>query len=119
MIGQAYLFTIRTPPGSVRIVSRAAAPQVLGLTRDPRCLGVALRRVSVRWGDELFVTEADDPRFNEGFHDFEPESWCRWTCGDAALPAELLEGGPGPLQITLTLGGVTRYPVEACGSRAA
>ncbi|WP_158932809.1 Hint domain-containing protein [Acidisphaera sp. S103] len=117
--GQAYLFTLRTLPGSVRIVSRAAVPQVLGFARDPRCLGVALRRVSVGWGAELLVTEADDPRFNEGFHDFEPENWCRWTCGDAALPAALLEGWPGPLQITLTLGGVTRYPVGVCGSRAA
>ena len=37
-------------PETVRIVSRGGAPQELGVARDPRVLGVALWRITLRQG---------------------------------------------------------------------
>ena len=41
----AFVFRLPKRPAAVRIVSRAAVPAELGMARDPRCLGVALRSV--------------------------------------------------------------------------
>jgi hypothetical protein len=38
-----HVFRLSVPPANVRIVSRSGMPQELGVARDPRCLGVALR----------------------------------------------------------------------------
>src|SRR4029077_18504954 len=45
-----YEFRLAARPTAVRIVSRAGAPQELGLSRDPRPLGVALRQIVVTQG---------------------------------------------------------------------
>ena len=45
-----YVFHLPAAPSDMRIGSRAAAPAELGLARDPRVLGVALRRLVVRKG---------------------------------------------------------------------
>ena len=59
----------------------------LGLARDPRSLGVALRRVTVRQGTRFVVLKADDARFADGFHSHEPTAALRWTNGYAAPAA--------------------------------
>jgi hypothetical protein len=41
------VFRLAARPATVRIVSRAGAPQDFGLARDPRSLGVALRQIMV------------------------------------------------------------------------
>jgi hypothetical protein len=41
------VFRLCARPRSVRICSRSAAPQELGLSRDPRSLGVAVRRLAL------------------------------------------------------------------------
>jgi hypothetical protein len=46
----AFVFALPTRPDAVRIASRAAVPQELGVARDPRSLRVALRRVVVQQG---------------------------------------------------------------------
>jgi hypothetical protein len=46
---------------SVVIASRDAAPGELGLARDPRPLGVALRHIAVRRGTQFDVLKANDP----------------------------------------------------------
>ena len=46
----AFVFALPTRPDEVRIASRAAVPQELGVARDPRSLRVALRRVVVQQG---------------------------------------------------------------------
>ena len=86
-----FRFRLPRTSGDVRIVSRSAAPQELGLSRDPRALGVAIERIVLwRFGWQPFALEADDPGLTDGFHGFEPlESW-RWTDGDAGLPPSLL-----------------------------
>jgi hypothetical protein len=111
--GGTHVFRLAGPPDTARIISRTATPQELGLARDPRCLGVALRRISVRRGTQLRVIEADDAILDEGFHAFEPDNGFRWTDGDATLPAGIFDGFTGPLVIELTVADTTHYLEEA------
>ena len=59
----------------------------------------------------VVALQASDERLGQGFHAYEPDNGWRWTNGDAMLPAALLEGFDGPTQLTLLLGGETRYPM--------
>jgi T5SS/PEP-CTERM-associated repeat protein len=117
--GVAYVFEVATRPVTLRIVSRAAVPAELGLARDPRVLGVALRRLVVRRGTRFKVTEANDDRLVEGFHAFEADNGFRWTDGDAVIPTELFDGFAGPLELVLHIGGTTRYHSDHPVRRAA
>jgi hypothetical protein len=93
----------------VRLMSRAAVPQELGLARDARLLGVALRRVVVRLGTRFRVVRAGDPLLAEGFHAFEPGTGLRWTDGDAMLPAAMFTGFDGACEVVVHLGGTATY----------
>jgi hypothetical protein len=107
--GDVYVFDLPATPASTRVMSHAAAPQELGLARDPRCLGVALRRIVVRAGSRFRVIEAKDGLLRQGFHAFEPANGLRWTDGDALLPAEIFDGFAGPKELVLHLAGTTPY----------
>jgi hypothetical protein len=102
-------FRLACWPQNVRIASRAAAPDQLGLARDPRELGVALRRIVLTQGRKLNRIDAEDERLRDGFYQFEPAEKIRWTTGDAALSAELFEGFDEPLQIELTVAHTAQY----------
>ena len=102
-------FRLARQPRCVRIVSRAAAPDQLGLARDPRELGVALRQIALMDGQNLLVVAAEDERLTEGFHPFEPNDAIRWTSGDAPLPVPLFDGFDGPLRIELTVVHTAQY----------
>jgi len=104
-----YIFPLWTRPDAVRIVSRSAAQQELGLARDPRVLGVAVRQILLFRGPQLRVMDAWDSQLAHGFHDFEPDNGFRWTDGDALLPPELFEGFDGPTELVLNVGATTRY----------
>ena len=114
-----HVFRLSGPARSVRIVSRSGAPDVLGVARDPRQLGVALRKVVLWQGWRLTVMEASDPALGRGFHEFEPAEGLRWTDGDAILPASLFEGFNGPLLLELHVAMTTRYPVDRATRTAA
>ena len=103
-------FRIDVVPHSIRIVSRSGAPDQLGLARDPRELGVALRQIIVRQGAAETSIAAEDPRLSEGFHGFEVDGGWRWTDGNAALPASVWPAA-GPIrEIELVVAGTTQYP---------
>jgi hypothetical protein len=104
-----YVFRLTAKPATVRIVSRASSPQELGLARDPRSLGVAVRRIIVTHSRKVRTIEAEDPALALGFHGFEEDNAIRWTNGDAAIPAALFDGFTGHLELALCLGGTTRY----------
>jgi hypothetical protein len=114
---RAYVFRLPACPDSLRIVSRDAVPAELGLARDSRSLGVALRRIVACQGSQFVFIEAADPQLVKGFHAFEPLpgsrpescSGHRWTNGDAALPVAAFTGFTGPFQLVLHLGGRTQY----------
>jgi hypothetical protein len=103
------IFTLPEAHRAVRIVSRSAVPAELGLARDPRELGVALRRLVLRQGTWFRVIDLADAALASGFYDYEPADCVRWTNGDAALPPALLAGPAGPVELVLHLGGSTRY----------
>jgi Hint domain len=117
--GMLHIFRLKDRPETVRIVSRIGTPQELGLARDARSLGVALRQIVVRQAIRVRTIEADDPSLAEGFHGFEPDDAIRWTNGDAAVPPELFDGFAGALELTLRLGCTTSYIAEGDAQRAA
>ncbi len=83
----------------------------LGAARDPRMLGVALRRIEIRCGSRLRIMEAADLAFAGGFHAFEPAGRLRWTDGDAGLPAGLFEGFDSLVELVLDVSETSRYPL--------
>ena len=111
LAGGGRTFRLPARAANVRIVSRSGAPEELGLSRDPRVLGVAIRQIVAWRGRFPTVTEAGDPLLRDGFHGYEPDNGFRWTNGDADLPASLFGGAAA---LDLYLQGDTLYPlVEA------
>ena len=68
---QVFRLPARARDGARRLA--AGAPQELGVARDPRVLGVALRRIMLRQGPRLRMIEAEDATLAEGFHGYEAE----------------------------------------------
>ena len=114
--GPAHVFRLASVPRSVRLVSRAAAPQELGLARDPRVLGVAIRRVVATRGTRQLMLEAADASLTVGFHGPETEAdsgaGFRWTDGDALLPPALFAGFDGPFDLEVHLTATTSYVAD-------
>ncbi len=118
--GDRYVFRLPAAPRTIRIRSRSAVPQNIGVARDPRPLGVAVRQIILGGPHTpLRAARADDARLKEGFHAYEPQSGIRWTNGDAVMPATMLAHLAGPLLCTLELGATTRYLDESRTLRAA
>jgi hypothetical protein len=113
------VFSLPARPRSVRIRSRSASPQELGLARDPRLLGVAIRALELRRSGWGLSVPADDGRLTDGFHAFEPASGMRWTDGDGVVPSALFAGASLPTMLLVHLGGSTRYHLEGDRSQAA
>ena len=109
--GGTYRFRMAGPATAVCVVSRAGVPCEVGLARDPRALGVALRRILCWQGARLRVIEAADPALRDGFHLFEEANGFRWTDGDARLPEALFEGVGGAVELELHVGATARYPL--------
>lgn len=107
-----YAFRLQRRPRTVRLVSRAAAPQELGLARDPRVLGVAIRQLRLWQGRSLRVMEAADTGLAAGFHRFETAGGIRWTDGDAAVSMELFDGFDGAMDLHVVIGATARYHLE-------
>ena len=108
--GESVRFRLLGRPEHVHIASRTGSPCELGLARDPRELGVAVRRITIRNQAASVTIPADDSRLTTGFHDFEPQLDQRWTNGYAPIPAELFACfDAGPLDVEVTVGGTTQY----------
>jgi hypothetical protein len=106
--GGIYVFRLPRRPHSVRVISRAGSPDELGIARDPRLLGVALRQAVVWRGPQMRLIEASDPALGRGFHQFEKTNCLRWTDGDALLSARLFDGIDGACDVELHVGCTTR-----------
>ena len=105
------VFRLSGRPASVHIASREVVPAELGIARDPRPLGVALRRMAVRQGTKFEIVLANDVRLSDGFHAYEDAVNLRWTDGFAALPVDIFAQFSGAVEVVLTLAGTTRYPL--------
>jgi hypothetical protein len=106
----------RRAPEDRRIVSRSGVPAEPGLSRDPRCPGVALRRIMVWQGPSLHLTDAADPLLGAGFHAFEPDHDLRWTNGDAPVPSALFAAIS---ELELHVGCTTWCPLPTSAARRA
>jgi hypothetical protein len=111
LAGGVYQFELSSGVSQVRVVSRAGVQTELGLARDPRPLGVALRRIMLWRGAEVRVIEAADERLDDGFHSFEESNGFRWTNGDALLPGGLFDGLGGSFELELHVASTTHYPL--------
>ena len=100
-------FRLEMQPRQIRLRSRATVPQDLGLARDPRLLGVAVRRLAFSQALQYRTVEATE--LTDGYHGYEPADDIRWTDGDAAVPASLFSGMRGPGILTVYLGPTTQY----------
>jgi antigen 43 len=105
-----YVFRLPNIPRSVIVASRVGVPSELGIARDPRALGVAFFRLTIRQGAKFMLLDADDERLTAGFHEYEPEDRLRWTDGYAELPIEAFARFDEGAEVILHLGGATRYP---------
>jgi hypothetical protein len=114
-----YVFRLAAKPRVVRVRSRSAAPQELGVARDPRSLGVALGRIVLAQARRQRAIEADATSLIDGYHVFEPANRIRWTDGDAAIPRDLISGINGPSMLILHIGGATQYLAEGNVIKAA
>jgi hypothetical protein len=108
--GSVYVFRLPLRPKRVVIASREAVPAELGIARDPRSLGVALRQAAVRQGGKFTLFDAADERLTVGFHTYEADGHLRWTDGYAELPAEAFARFDKGAEVMLHLGGATQYP---------
>ena len=117
--GRVWVFCLERRPRKVLIVSREVVPSEMGLARDPRSLGVALKRVEIRQGLRSTSLAAEDNRLADGFHDYEETGTLRWTNGCAALPPDAFAPFTGAIQVVLTLAATTWYPDDGADRRYA
>ena len=103
--------TFMLPAGANDIVlrSRTSAPADLNpLSGDWRSLGVAVRGMTLRDGDDHIVIPADHPGLIQGWHTAEAinGSVWRWTTGNAAIP---IPGTAGPAMLDIEIGAMATY----------
>jgi hypothetical protein len=117
--GLAYVFPLPPAARTVRIVSRSVIPAELGLARDPRCLGVAVRQIVFGRDTQVRIVPASDAGLTDGFHAYETDNRYRWTNGDAGLPLAVLAAVPDATDLVLHIGEVARYIDDGRPARAA
>jgi Hint domain/GTA TIM-barrel-like domain len=110
-----YVFVLPPHTTEARLLSRAAAPsEARPWLEDRRRLGVAVRRLMLRHGDDEMAVPLDHPALTDGWWDAEYDGtvpW-RWTNGDAHLPIKR----PATLLVVAT-GGTTTYPLDQPATR--
>ena len=116
--GDRFMFRLRADADEIRLMSRTGVPSELGVARDARALGVAVRAIRLRTDTWIWTIGAADERLTDGFHAFEADNDIRWTNGDASLPIDRLGTARGTLLLEVVLGGRTRYLDTGYGSVA-
>ena len=117
--GMKCVFPLPQSASKMVVASRAASPAELILARDPRMLGVAVKRILLFQAAKVVAIEADDPMLSDGFHGFEPDQGHRWTSGSGVLPPSLLARLPGADQLVIELNGTGLYIDDEVQDRAA
>ena len=115
--GHLLVFPLQFPCGDIRLVSRNAAPEALGINRDMRQLGLRVRELRLVRGAEVVDVPLDHPDLQEGFHRLE-DGVARWTTGDALVPSHLLGDGAGPAELHLAMWSLPRYLARETGDAA-
>src|SRR5579872_4791108 len=111
-----YRFHLHRAPKQLAIVSHSCVPMRMGLTHDPRRLGVALRSIALRGSGVETRVDYDSVLLSDGFDEPEPGPRHRWTNGRAALPRAASRVFDGAFELSLDVVCTSRYPVaDACG----
>ncbi|MGD0429710.1 MAG: Hint domain-containing protein [Acetobacteraceae bacterium] len=98
--GGRYSFVIPPDARPLRLLSRSARPcDLRPWVEDRRTLGVMVRRLRLRLGQDVRDLAVDGPMLDQGWWAVErdAEGPCRWTNGDALLPVI----GGGVLEVEL------------------
>ncbi len=114
-----HTFMVMGAASDIRLVSRSAVPsEDESYLDDWRKLGVAVRRIVVREGDDVFDFAPDHPRFDQGWHHPERNgaSMWRWTNGDAQLP---FTSDGGAVTVEVQIGPSLRYRLHKGAAEAA
>jgi hypothetical protein len=114
-----HVFRLIGKPRGARIRSRSVVPQELGIARDPRRLGVAVRRIIMAQPTRQRAIEAGDARLSNGFHQYEKDNGTRWTNGDGEIPTELFSGVSSSCVLIVDVACATRYVDDSEHRRAA
>jgi len=106
-----HTFMLPAGTGDIMLRSRTSAPADLNpLSGDWRPLGVAVRAMTLRSGDDHIVIPADHPSLTNGWHTAEAHDgaiW-RWTDGSASIP---VQGIAGPAMLDIDIGSTATYIV--------
>jgi autotransporter passenger strand-loop-strand repeat protein len=111
--GGRYVFAIPSGEAPLRLMSRAARPgDVTPWIDEPRVLGVLVRRLIVRRGQDTRSVAMDGPVPGRGWWETEwhGEMPCRWTSGEAILPSS------GASVLEVELAATARYPAGDAAS---
>ena len=104
-----HVFALKERPETVSIMSRDTVPAELGMARDFRSLGVAVKQIMVRQGARTRAWQACDERLMDGFHPFEARNGFRWTNGAATVPSALFADFEGPTELVMAVAGTMQY----------
>ena len=96
---------VTLPAGAreLRLRSRATRPSMAFGTADTRRLGVLVQRIAVAQDGRDSSLAPDHPGLSRGFHPAEQVDGhlCRWTDGEAVIPARLLGDPSAAMVVTL------------------
>ena len=104
-----YSFMLPAGTKALTLRSRATAPAALNpLSGDWRPLGVAVRGITLRAGDDHIVIPADHPGLTNGWHTVErnAEDLWRWTAGAATLPLPAIAT---PMMLDIEIAATATY----------
>ena len=112
-----YMFLLARCSGMLRLQSRTVVPnEAAPWVEDHRRLGVMLRGLTLRSGEQVLPIPLDHPALGDGWWDPEwhtPTTLHRWTNGDAVIPTQVALAEPFILDIELA--GTLPYPVPDVG----
>ena len=106
------IFMLPRGASEVRLVSRAQSPtEARPWLSDPRRLGVRVKRIVLRDGDETREIPMDHPAITRGWWGIERDGplMSRWTVGEALLPLLPMRG---PAILEIHLAGAMTYVVD-------
>jgi len=107
VLGSRYLFSLGEAPREIRLSSATFCPFEIGIGRDERTLGVAVKGLLLRGKGVTTWIEHLCPLLADGWNGAEANF--RWTGGDAVIPLLGLPSGAFTLEADIALTG--EYPL--------
>jgi hypothetical protein len=106
-----YRFRLGRRPRQLLIASRHFVPIRMGLGRDQRQLGVAIRSIDLDSASYCVSIDWSSTQLNAGFNAPEDEAQHRWTNGSALIPSSCFVAFDGPFEVQLEIVCTGKYPL--------